>query len=135
MSLKILIIGQGGREHAMAWKLSKSDRIDSVFVAPGNGGTFLEKNVTNVDIKPTDTEDLIKFVKKTEVGAITEPIPIAGGILILKVENKRVEENEIDLDKNMKELIEIEKNKQLNNFSTNYFNQVKNNTKIKYFDD
>lgn len=78
---------------------------------------------------------LLKFIKKTKIGSITEPIPISGGILILKVENKRVEENKMDLDKKMKELIEIEKNNQLNNFSTNYFNQVKNNTKIKYFND
>ena len=78
---------------------------------------------------------LLKFIKKTKIGTITEPIPISGGILILKVENKRVEENKMDLDKKMKELIEIEKNNQLNNFSTNYFNQVKNNTKIKYFND
>ena len=78
---------------------------------------------------------LLKFIKKTKIGTITEPIPIQGGILILKVENKKVKENKIDLDKKMKELIEIEKNNQLNNFSTNYFNQVKNNTKIKYFND
>ena len=78
---------------------------------------------------------LLKFIKKTKIGSITEPIPISGGILILKVENKRVEENKIDLEKKMEELIDIEKNKQLNNFSTNYFNQVKNNIKIKYFND
>ena len=78
---------------------------------------------------------LLKFIKKTKIGTITEPIPISGGILILKVENKRVEENKMDLDKKMKQLIEIEKNNQLNNFSTNYFNQVKNNIKIKYFND
>jgi len=78
---------------------------------------------------------LLKFIKKTKIGSITEPIPISGGILILKVENKRVEENKIDLEKKMKELIDIEKNKQLSNFSTNYFNQVKNNIKIKYFND
>ncbi len=78
---------------------------------------------------------LLKFIKKTKIGSITEPIPISGGILILKVENKRIEENEIDLEKKVKELIDIEKNKQLNNFSTNYFNQVKNNIKIKYFND
>ena len=78
---------------------------------------------------------LLKFIKKTKIGTITEPIPISGGILILKVENKRVEENKIDLDKKMKELIEIEKNNQLNNFSRIYFNQVKNNIKIKYFND
>jgi parvulin-like peptidyl-prolyl isomerase len=78
---------------------------------------------------------LLKFIKKTKIGSVTEPIPISGGILILKVENKRVEENKIDLEKKMKELIDIEKNRQLNNFSTNYFNQVKNNIKIKYFND
>jgi parvulin-like peptidyl-prolyl isomerase len=78
---------------------------------------------------------LLKFIKKTKIGSVTEPIPISGGILILKVENKRVEENKIDLEKKMKELIDVEKNRQLNNFSTNYFNQVKNNIKIKYFND
>ena len=78
---------------------------------------------------------LLKFIKKTKIGSVTEPIPISGGILILKVENKRVEENKIDLEKKMKELIDIEKNRQLNNFSTNYFNQVKNNIKVKYFNE
>ena len=78
---------------------------------------------------------LLKFIKKTKIGSITEPIPISGGILILKVGNKRVEETNMDLDKEMEKLIEIEKNKQLNNFSTNYFNQVKNSIKIKYFND
>ena len=78
---------------------------------------------------------LVKFIKETKIGSITEPIPISGGILILKVGDKRVEETNMDLDKEMKKLIEIEKNKQLNNFSTNYFNQVKNNIKIKYFND
>jgi len=78
---------------------------------------------------------LLKSIKKTKIGSITEPIPISGGILILKVGNKRVEETNMDLDKEMEKLIEIEKNKQLNNFSTNYFNQVKNSIKIKYFND
>ena len=78
---------------------------------------------------------LLKSIKKTKIGSITEPILISGGILILKVGDKRVEETNMDLDKEMEKLIEIEKNKQLNNFSTNYFNQVKNNIKIKYFND
>jgi len=78
---------------------------------------------------------LLKFIKKTKIGSITEPIPISGGIIILKVENKRVEESKIDIEKKMEELIDTEKNKQLNNFSTNYFNQVKNNIKIKYFNE
>jgi len=78
---------------------------------------------------------LLKHIKKTKIGTITEPIPISGGILILKVEKKRVEENKIDLEKKMQELIDVEKNNQLDNFSTNYFNQVKNNIKIKYFNE
>ena len=78
---------------------------------------------------------LLKFIKKTKIGTITEPIPISEGIIILKIANKRFEENGIDLEKMMQELIDAEKNTQLNNFSTNYFNQVKNNTKIKYFND
>ncbi len=78
---------------------------------------------------------LLKSIKKTKIGSITEPIPISRGVLILKVENKRVEERNIDLDKEVKKLIEIERNKQLNNFSTNYFNQIKNSIKIKYFND
>ncbi len=78
---------------------------------------------------------LVKSIKETKIGSITEPIPISGGILILKVGDKRVEKTNIDLDKEMKKLIDIEKNKQLSNFSTNYFNQIKNNIKIKYFNE
>ena len=78
---------------------------------------------------------LLKHIKNAKVGNVTKPIPVPGGILIIKVENKRTDENKIDLDEKMKELIEIEINNQLNNFSTNYFNQVKNNIKIKYFND
>ena len=59
---------------------------------------------------------LLKSIKKTKIGTITEPIPISGGILILKVGDKRVEETYMDLNKEMEKLIEIEKNKQLKNF-------------------
>ena len=62
------------------------------------------------------SELLLKYIKKTKIGTITEPIPISGGIIILKVENKRVEEKKMDIDKVLQELIEIEKNSQLNNF-------------------
>ena len=83
----------------------------------------------------TFSKVLVKSIKETKIGSITEPIPISGGILILKVGDKRIEETNLDLDKEMAKLIEIEKNKQLNNFSTNYFNQIKNSIKIKYFND
>ena len=81
------------------------------------------------------SEILFKFIKNLEIGKITKPIPIPGGVIILKVENKRIIENKIDFDKKMKELVEIEKNKQLIQFSSNYFNQVKNNIKINYYND
>ena len=52
--MKVLIIGGGGREHALAWKAAKSPMVDKVFVAPGNAGTSIEKNVQNVAIASDD---------------------------------------------------------------------------------
>lgn len=46
--MKILVIGGGGREHAMAWKLAQSPRVQVVYVAPGNGGTALDEHLQNV---------------------------------------------------------------------------------------
>ena len=65
--MRILIIGQGGREHAIAWKLSLSDRVSHVFVCPGNGGTALEDNITNVNIDEKHHSDLIKFAKEEHI--------------------------------------------------------------------
>ena len=48
--MNILVIGQGGREHAIAWKLQQSKKVTEVFVAPGNGGTELETGCTNIDL-------------------------------------------------------------------------------------
>ena len=45
--MKVLVVGGGGREHALAWKLSKSNIVTKVFVAPGNGGTEIEKSIQN----------------------------------------------------------------------------------------
>ncbi|XLM21129.1 phosphoribosylamine--glycine ligase, partial [Chromobacterium piscinae] len=46
--MKVLVIGSGGREHALAWRIAKSKRVSKVFVAPGNAGTALDPNLTNV---------------------------------------------------------------------------------------
>ena len=51
--MKILVVGSGGREHALAWKLAQSDRVQMVYVAPGNGGTARDSRLVNVDM--TDT--------------------------------------------------------------------------------
>ena len=48
--MKILVIGSGGREHALAWKLSQSSHAEDIYIAPGNGGTSLESKITNIDI-------------------------------------------------------------------------------------
>ena len=48
--MKVLVVGSGGREHALSWKISQSKIVSNVFVAPGNGGTEFEKLITNIDI-------------------------------------------------------------------------------------
>ena len=65
--MKILILGQGGREHAIAWQISQSDKIKKVYICPGNGGTAKEKNIENVDLLMSDTLSLINFVKKENI--------------------------------------------------------------------
>lgn len=62
--MKILIIGNGAREHALAWKAAQSSKVDEVFVAPGNAGTALETKVRNVDINVTQINELVSFAKK-----------------------------------------------------------------------
>ncbi len=65
--MKILVIGSGGREHALAWKCAQSSKVKQVFVAPGNAGTQLEKNITNVDIQVNDIESLLEFAKNNNI--------------------------------------------------------------------
>ena len=79
--MKLLVIGSGGREHALAWKLAQSPRVQKVFVAPGNGGTATENGVENVAL--TGTPELIAFAKKEKVHlAVVGPeAPLAVGIV------------------------------------------------------
>ena len=65
--MKILIIGSGGREHALAWKAAQSPLAKQVFVAPGNAGTALEKNIENVDIGAEDIPALLDFAKNNHI--------------------------------------------------------------------
>ncbi|WP_044470862.1 phosphoribosylamine--glycine ligase [Mannheimia massilioguelmaensis] len=66
--MNILIIGNGGREHALAWKAAQSPLADKVFVAPGNAGTAREANVENVHIAVTDVEKLVAFAQQNNIG-------------------------------------------------------------------
>lgn len=65
--MKVLVVGGGGREHALAWKAAQSTRVEQVFVAPGNAGTALEKSIANVDIAADDISSLIKFAEEAGV--------------------------------------------------------------------
>ena len=59
--MKVLIIGSGGREHALAWKAAQSPRVTQVFVAPGNAGTAREPGMSNVDVAADDIQGLLRF--------------------------------------------------------------------------
>ncbi len=59
--MKILLVGSGGREHALAWKLAQASKVEKVFVAPGNAGTELENKVENIAIDAEDIQGLLKF--------------------------------------------------------------------------
>lgn len=81
--MNILVIGSGGREHALAWKAAQSPLADKVFVAPGNTGTALEANLENVDIKVEDIDGLVAFAKANDIGlAIVGPeVPLVLGVV------------------------------------------------------
>ncbi|EKK5377863.1 phosphoribosylamine--glycine ligase [Morganella morganii] len=66
--MNILIIGNGGREHALAWKAAQSPLAKNVYVAPGNAGTAQEPNLTNVDISATDIDGLVAFARANNIG-------------------------------------------------------------------
>ena len=65
--MKVLVIGSGGREHALVWKLAQSDLSEKIFVAPGNAGTADEPKTENVDLSAEDLEGLLAFAKKMEI--------------------------------------------------------------------
>ena len=81
--MKILIVGGGGREHALAWKCAQSARVHQVFVAPGNAGTALEPKVLNVDIPADGIEALLEFAMREDIGlTIVGPEgPLVAGIV------------------------------------------------------
>lgn len=78
--MNILIVGNGGREHALAWKVAQSPKVDRVFVAPGNAGTL--QDTENVDILATDIPALVKFAKQNEIAfTIAGPeVPLCDGL-------------------------------------------------------
>ena len=81
--MKVLVIGGGGREHALAWKLAQSPRVAEVFVAPGNAGTALENNVTNIDLSVSDLDGLVRFAESNAIDytVVGPEAPLVGGLV------------------------------------------------------
>ena len=82
--MKILVIGNGGREHALAWKAAQSPLAETVFVAPGNAGTALEPALQNVAIGPTDIPALLAFARdeKIDLTIVGPEAPLVIGCLL-----------------------------------------------------
>jgi phosphoribosylamine--glycine ligase len=81
--MKVLVIGNGGREHALAWKASQSPKVATVFVAPGNAGTALEPALQNVAINPTDIPALLSFAQneKIDLTIVGPEAPLVIGVV------------------------------------------------------
>ena len=79
--MKLLVIGGGGREHALAWRLTQSQRVQCVFVAPGNGGTALGERMQNIAI--TEVAELVQFAQDNQIAfAVVGPeAPLAAGVV------------------------------------------------------
>ena len=80
--MKVLVVGSGGREHALAWKISKSNLVSEIFVAPGNGGTEIEESIQNISIDSNDIEGLSNFAKKSgiDLTIVGPEDPLVNGI-------------------------------------------------------
>ena len=79
--MKVLVIGGGGREHALAWKLAQSERVQTVYVAPGNGGTALDEHLVNVPT--TGVHELVEFAlaQKIALTVVGPEAPLAAGVV------------------------------------------------------
>ncbi len=81
--MKILVIGSGGREHALAWKLARSTRVDEVVVAPGNAGTAREPGCRNVAVNATDIDGLLNLVREEGIAltVVGPEAPLVAGVV------------------------------------------------------
>ena len=81
--MKLLIIGNGGREHALAWKLAQSPRVDEVLVAPGNAGTAVEAKCRNVGVSATDVDGLLRLVAEegVDLTVVGPEAPLVAGVV------------------------------------------------------
>jgi peptidyl-prolyl cis-trans isomerase SurA len=113
--IKESIMTNGFKNTANIYSVSDSSKFG------GKIGWIYEEQLSSI---------IINNVKKLNIGEITDPISIPGGFLILKLENTKTEKVEINFDKELKNLIKFETERQLNQFSTIYFNKIKLNSLI-----
>jgi phosphoribosylamine--glycine ligase len=87
--MKVLVIGSGGREHALVWKLAQSDLCEKIFVAPGNAGTADEPKTENVDLSVEDLEGLLAFakIKEIDITIVGPEAPLVLGLIDLFEKN------------------------------------------------
>ena len=89
--MKILVIGSGGREHALAWKLAQSVKIQKIYVAPGNGGTALDSRLENVNISNPDELDEFAIQNDVQLTVVGPEAPLAAGIVnIFRAKNLKI---------------------------------------------
>lgn len=89
--MKVLVIGSGGREHAIAWKISQNPNVEKIFCAPGNGGTFFENKCHNINL--TKIDDLLAFAKKEDIDltVVGPEAPLVEGVVdVFKKEGLRI---------------------------------------------
>ena len=81
--MKVLVIGGGGREHALAWKIAQSDKVDTVYVAPGNAGTAGEAKLVNIGVGAEDIDGLLAFAKDNQIDLtlVGPEMPLVAGIV------------------------------------------------------
>ena len=81
--MKVLVIGSGGREHALAWKLKQSSQVDEVIVAPGNAGTAHEPGVRNADVAMDDLDGLLQLARREKIGltVVGPEVPLVAGVV------------------------------------------------------
>ena len=81
--MKILVVGGGGREHALAWALAKSSRVDQVLVAPGNAGTAAEPGIENVPVGAEDIDGLLELARTAQIDltVVGPEAPLVAGIV------------------------------------------------------
>src|SRR5690606_25480802 len=81
--MKVLVIGAGGREHALAWKLAQSPRVSEVIVAPGNAGTATEPGCRNAAVAVTDLDGLLALAREEDVAltVVGPEVPLVAGVV------------------------------------------------------